>query len=371
MTGSVDPPDDQAAAAQPWTAPSIPPDQAPPRETSTTGRFKARWRGFATWIKVAVISLAVVVVVGIGFAAYYVSGEQQRDYDKGHEAYLEGNCADAVGPLGEAASADDDEDLARSAEAELDECEALLAADALDTQGAQGSAVLSYSEFVSTYPSSAIVDLAITRGQTLISAEPAERIGSVPVCAELDTLEAQGFVDESDEALPPLLLACGESFEGEADFANALTMFDRIRQTYPDHPLHTAAAEGFVRATLAEADATGAGELPTPTAVGSTGGTGAALVVIRNASNEELTIVFSGPEQRVEEMAACTECAVFSNDEPDVCPTGGPEARYEIEPGTYDVVVKATTGSSIIPFRGSWTLDPGQEYTQCFYIVQE
>ena len=87
--------------------------------------------------------------------------------------------------------------------------------------------------------------------------------------AELDTLEAQGFVDESDEALPPLLLACGESFEGEADFANALTMFDRIRQTYPDHPLHTAAAEGFVRATLAEADATGAGELPTPTAVGS------------------------------------------------------------------------------------------------------
>ena len=372
MTGSVDPPHDRAAPAQPWDAPSIPSDQPPPGGKSRTGRFGARWRGLGRWTKVAVITFAVVVVLGIGYGAYNISGEQQRDYDNGHAAYLEGDCADAVGPLGEAADADDDEDLARTAQAELDECEELLAADALDTQGEAGSAVLSYSEFVTAYPSSAIVDLAISRGQALIRGEPAERIGSLPVCAELDTLEAQGFVDESDEAMPPLLLACGEAFEGEADFVNALTMFDRIRQSYPDHPLQNTASEAFVRATLAEADATGAGELPTPDAVGSgTGATGPALVVIRNASNEELTIVFSGPEQRVEEMAACTDCEAFSGDEPDGCPAGGPEARYEVEPGSYDVVVKAATESGIIPFRGNWTLDPGQEYAQCFYIVEE
>jgi hypothetical protein len=371
MTDAGDPSSGRPANVGSWGAPSVPTPEASPADQSRRPRAGGRLRRLSRLTKVLIVSVALLIAVGIGIGAWYLSGEQQRDYDKGHEAYLAGNCTEATGPLGEAASSDTDDDLADKAQAELDECEALLAGDALGTQGEHADAVLSYSEFLTTYPRSPIVDIALTRGQTLIAGPP-ERIGTLPLCGALDRLEAQGFIAASDDVLAPLLLSCGEAYEGEGDFERALAMFDRIRVDDPDHPLITAVDEAYVRVTLAQADATGAGELSPPAAVGpADDASGAAVVLIQNGSAERLTIVFSGPEQRVEELPPCAECDVFADAESATCPETGPEARYELQPGSYDVVVKATSGSSVIPFRGTWPLDAGQQYAQCFFIVQQ
>jgi hypothetical protein len=63
-------------------------------------------------------------------------------------------------------------------------------------------------------------------------------------------------------------------------------------------------------------------------------------VEIRNDASEEMTIVFRGPEVRVETIPACTDCEAFRVDA-----TGSeapPIGRYVLDPGDYDVLVKAT-----------------------------
>jgi hypothetical protein len=104
--------------------------------------------------------------------------------------------------------------------------------------------------------------------------------------------------------------------------------------------------------------------------VGSSESTGTATVIIQNDSPEALSMVFSGPDTRVEDLDRCEECESFTDAEPDACPEIGPVAKYELTPGAYEVVVKASSDGSVTPFRGTWTLEAGQEYSSCFYLVR-
>jgi hypothetical protein len=87
-------------------------------------------------------------LIGIGIFASFQRGQA---YETGHAAYLQADCAAAIDPLSEAAggsSSSQDDEIALKARQELQECEALLAAADLDTQGRPADAVLAYSEFV-------------------------------------------------------------------------------------------------------------------------------------------------------------------------------------------------------------------------------
>ena len=351
------------------TPPPYPPSE-PPVGSPRRSRLKSAWRRLSLPGKIVVTVVGVAALAGLGIGAAYLAGAQQRAYDEGHAAYLEGNCADAVGPLEEAADDDTDRDLAATARAELEECEQLLAADALDTQGSQGDAVLSYSAFVTNHADSPIANLAIERGAALIGGEPPDRLASVELCGALESLEAQRFVEAPADDLPPLLLACALLLQEEGDLAAALVALDRVRSSFPDHEVGPAVEEAFVDIALAEAEASGAGELEQPAPAGPAGDpSGPTVVLIENASGEPLTIVFSGPEQRVEEVAPCSECDGVSGEA--ACGATGPEVRVELPPGTYDVLVRAASGADVIPFRGTWALDAGFEYDQCFFIVRQ
>ncbi len=351
-----------AMATATATAQPSPPNRTRPR------RVRSAWRRRSAPTKVLIVVTAVIVVAAAGVGVYYVSGEQRRDYNRGHAAYLEGDCTGAVGPLREAADSDTDDTLAATARSELDECEALSAADALDTQGRHGEAVLAYSAFVTTYAASPIVGAALSRGQTLVSEAPAERLATGELCDAVDVLDAQGFVTAPDVELPPLLLACGDAYTDAGDYGSAIAVLERIRTDYAESPLIPDVEAAYARAALADADRTGAGTLAPPSVVGATGtGDGPATVAIRNSTSEPLTIVFHGPTQTVQELPACEQCDAVSA-QPDACPEGGPVGQYELPPGTYDVVVRATGSASVLPFRGSWALVAGQQYSTCFYL---
>jgi hypothetical protein len=144
-------------------------------------------------------------------------------------------------------------------------------------------------------------------------------------------------------------------------------MLDRFRTDYPDHPLAGDVEADFARVTLADADAGGAGELDNPQAIGPSGEAGDLVAVeIRNDSDEPLTIVFRGPEVRVEEIPACTGCDSAATSS--VCSENAPGDRFVLDPGDYDVVVRASSGANVTPYRGSWSLEAGQGYADCFYI---
>lgn len=362
--GGQGPPGPPSTPGGPFQQPprTLPPLQPPPGPDPAGGappRRKRRWLG---WTIAGVVAAVVVAGVGIG---YYISQQQQKHYDEGHKAYLAADCASAVGPLRDAAEGDWDDDLAAKAQAELQECETLLAAGDM-TRGEPGAALLAFSEFLTKYPSSPMVPAALAGGQ-LVSQGPPDGVATATVCAELDRLEGQGLLSPPDDVLPPLLRTCGRTFETAGNFASALAMLDRFRREYPNHELVGEVDADFVRVTLAEADATGSGELQNPESIGPSGEAGDLVSVeIHNDSSEEMTIVFRGPEVRVETLPACTECDVVRVEA--TCSEAAPIGRYVLDPGDYDVLVKASSGSNVQPYRGTWTLEPGQGYADCFYI---
>lgn len=374
MSGQIDPPSPQS------TDPSIVPGWMPPhegQEVTTEGQAQAgapqpasrpRSRGIRKrW-------LVLAGIVGLGGFTLFQGWQQEQNYQAGHAAYLTADCATAVGPFRKAADGEPgskDNDVALKAKAELQECEALLAADDMATQGKHGAAVLAYSDIVTKYTRSPLKDAALAKGQTAI-ANPPDRVATIELCDALDTLEGQQFISASADELPPLLHACGQAYEAGDAFAEALAAYARFRSEFPEHGLASEVEAAFVRATLAETDASGAGSLPPPQATGAgTGAAGQATVVIQNDAPDRLNMVFSGPDVRVEELEACADCIEFLGNGPDECPDKGPVGEYVVAPGTYEVVVKSGTVGSIIPFRGTWTLEAGEEYFSCFYIVTD
>ena len=208
----------------------------------------------------------------------------------------------------------------------------------------------------------------LVNGKATVTEGAPERVGSAAVCSELDRLEAQQFVSSAPGILPPLLQACGRAFEENGDLAQALMMLNRFRIEYPDHPLRADVDADFARVTLADAQGSGAGALQNPGNIGPSGEAGdLASIDIHNGSTEGLTVVLRGPGVRVEELGPCSECPEVI-DEPVGCPDAAPVGRYVLEPGTYDVVVKASSGERVTPYRGTWKFEPGQGYADCFYI---
>ena len=207
-------------------------------------------------------------------------------------------------------------------------------------------------------------------GRQAIADGAPEDVASVEVCDSLGTLEDQGFVAAADEALPPLLYACGQAYEATSAYSDAIAVLGRFLTTYPDHALTDSVKDAFARVTVADAKAAGAGSLPEPDHVGpSEAGGDLATVVIQNSSPESMGIVFSGPDVRVEKLEACPTCETYTDIGPAECPDAGPVGTYVVEPGDYEVVVTATSTGDVTPFHGTWTLSAGEEYSSCFYVV--
>lgn len=328
-------------------------------------------RGPLVRLGIGCASLLLIGCVSIGGLALYETWQQEQNYNAGHAAYMQADCAAAEGPLGLAASGDPGtagSDVALQAQAELQECNELLEADRAGAEGRPAEALLGYSAFLQRYPDGPLALPALGRAQTLSDQSAAEDLASLELCASFDTLREQAILADDPAILPPLMLACGAAYEADENFSEALVTYDRVRGEFPDYnPDEVQLA--LARAAVAEARALGAGGLPAPQAVGSSGEAGGQVtVVIQNDSPERLRIVFSGPDVRVEELGACEECARFTSDDIEACPELGPVGRYVLAPGDYDVVVKSVEGQ-VNPFQGSWTLESGQEYNSCFFIV--
>jgi hypothetical protein len=344
------------AYPEPQQAPTTPfegsqPTVAAPRK----GRFRLRW-----------LVLGVIAVIAAVFGYQY--WDQQQNYKAGHEAYLAADCAGAIVPLRKAA--DGSGDTATQAQAELQECQALLEGSDLIAGGNPADGLLAYSEFVLKYGDGPRADAAVAGGRQAIDDGPPETVASVDVCDSLDTLEGQGFVAPADEALPSLLYACGQTYEAAAAYAAAIVVLGRFLTSYPDHALTDSVKDAFARVTVADAKAAGAGSLPEPDHVGpSEAGGDLATVIIQNSSPESMGIVFSGPDVRVESLDACPTCETFTDTGPAECPDAGPVGTYLVEPGDYEVVVTATSTGDVTPFHGTWTLSAGEEYSSCFYVV--
>ncbi len=184
----------------------------------------------------------------------------------------------------------------------------------------------------------------------------------VEICIALDDLLAAQVVPNAEANLPDLYLACGDMFLQNDRYGEATVLFRRFLSEYPNHERLKEAKDQIAFALLRESEENGGGGIGQPQFIGTRKVDTA--VLIQNDSIYEITMVFSGIENRVETLEPCFECRATAETE---CSTEAAIETYVLPPGTYEVVVSADS-DRIRPFRGTWTLKTGEEYFTCFYV---
>lgn len=330
---------------------------------------KSRGRQIGCGI-LAVVILACAACAGINFYQYTV---QQQNYEAGHAAYLKSDCAAAVPFFDQAINGGglggDSNEAAKASVNEKAECQELQKAVDAQASGEFGTALAGYAGFLDTYPETPLFPTVRSQSETLFKeGEAIAEQADLALCQQFEALRTQELVPAKEAALPPLLRTCGQAHEDNNDPTSAINLYQLLLTDYPDHPLVEETTAALARASVAEARAAGAGNIPAPQSVGSSG-SGPATVVIQNDSPEKLSIVFSGPEARIEELEACANCTNYTGDGPESCPEQGPVGTYELPSGDYDVVVKSISDEGVTPFTGQWSLATGDEYYSCFFLV--
>ena len=317
-------------------------------------------------MKIALTLLCMAVVYS---AAQFF--RDRSNYNKGHEAYRQVNCSVASAHFERVSNSwriIDFGGFASRAQQEQSECLAFKAVLEQENKGNVGQAIVAYNGFMNEHTSgSYLVNAARDRVKSLFEKNKPEKLATKEFCNNLTQFQ-RDLIPQSDTNLPLLHFACGETYTSLKDYPKATLMYETFVDEYPNHSLLSQAKTAWAKTLVAQAQAEGAGNLPAPQRSGTTG-KGSSVITIRNDSPEPMRIVFSGPEGRIEELEACSTCQKYVGQGPKSCPNQGPTGDYTLKPGEYDVVVKSRGDKLVRPFKGTWSMNQGWTYTNCFYIV--
>lgn len=227
---------------------------------------------------------------------------------------------------------------------------------------------------------------------------------SMEVCQELKPtqtllpvdllLETSSILPQSEESLPRLYHSCGNFLVASKEVSAGIALFELFLNKFPKHPYLNSVKRDHAMALIQDAKRTPTGEIPAPIATDTTND-GSTQLVVRNDSPHALRIVFAGPTSQVEEIPACKDCKDYTQaTAPSSCPNKGPVKTYKLEPGGYQVLVKAissknwdasklgvkeltqaelkqsTEVAGVRPFTGDWSFGMGQKYQSCFFLIR-
>lgn len=229
---------------------------------------------------------------------------------------------------------------------------------AYDSNNHQSQAFDTYVGALADYPDSAV---AVQIEQILLESNLS--------CGRSEILIGNDVIAARESFMGKLYLACGKTYEDAKDYENALRVYREFMGRFEEHPQLEDVRDGLARSLFQYALSLGAPEIPEPGRSGSTK-SGQTVVVIQNDSPESMRISFSGPDTLIEDLGSCIGCRVFRMVDEPYCQELGPVGTYTLAPGTYNVVVEATSDDDVIPFVGTWVLEDGAEYSHCFYITR-
>lgn len=314
----------------------------------------------------------LLVLLGLGLAAFVVLHHNYDvdNFTKGHQAYLQLDCAKALDYYDKLDSwiLFTYGDYLTNAHPEEMECIWLLGGVNQQQANDLSGAVFTYNSFVTKHAASPLVGLAQTKVASIFTEIKPADFFTEELCKQIDQFVTNDLVPQPDTNLPPVYFACGQLYEKSGIYPFGIDYYEKFLSAYPGHTLVPEVKSALLRAIVARAKLGGGGSLPTPERSGTTED-GLTLVIIRNESPESLRIVFSGIEDRIEELEACSTCTTFISN-PSFCPGAGPVGRYTLKPGQYFVVVESTSSPSTSPWSGDWVLEGGAEYTNCFFIIK-
>jgi len=322
--------------------------------------------------RTCLVFFGVVLLIVGGIVAFFFNHHKvdYENYLKGHEAYQQLDCANAIPYYEKALSTWKffDDDIRSEAGPENLQCVELL--KGVDQQKAKdfSEALFTYDSFITSYAASPLVEVARNNVESIFRENEPATFVNQDICQKIDQFVSTDLIPQPNANLPLVYYACGQLYDKAELFFFAIDYYDRFLDGYPNHPRAPEVKSALLRSIVANAKANGGGKLPTPERSNTTAD-GSTVVIVRNESPESLRIVFSGSEERIEELEACSTCATYYAS-PLFCPDTGPVGRYTVKPGQYFVVVESTSDDGTTPWSGNWTLESGGEYTNCFFIVK-
>lgn len=332
--------------------------------------------------------IAIAVIATVAFMGIHHLFDRSN-YTKGHQAYQQMDCVGAIlhfdSVINHSQWFDWIDDYRHLAVVERAECVSFQNGIEKEQFGDSGGALIAYFGIISgrkrtsTYyqdeglnVSSPLVEAARNKAESVFSRNEPSELANEQLCDGMEEFLADDLIPRLEINLPLLYFACGQFYQREAVYASAIDMYEQFQSSYPNHYLSSQVEVALAHSIVAAAEAGETGELPSPERSGTTSD-GTTAVIIQNDSPEQLRIVFTGPEARIEELQACSSCSIYYGGMYFLgasCPETIPTGRYTLKSGSYNVVVESISGSGTIPWRGYWTLETGGEYSSCFYIVK-
>jgi hypothetical protein len=314
------------------------------------------------------VGLAILMFICVAFIALPEIREANA-LNAGTRAFKEGDCKEAIKQFDDILNGFDWGIVNAGEQVEQPRLECIAFLEAVEEENAQrfGWALARFIDFPSIYPNSDLNNHIPARVAALFGKVSAEELAIREVCDRVALLGESNMLPRPEDQLPELYYYCGHTYESTDDLENAIIMYYMVKTDYPDHYLVSKAIEGLARVEIELAKLSGAGSIAQPQQSGQAP-YGTSVYVVRNDSSEKIQLVLSGPEVLIEEIAACTTCTEFTS-APESCPEKGPQSRYTLKPGTYDVLVKSISDEAVTPYHGTWTFESGAEYSECYYIV--
>jgi tetratricopeptide (TPR) repeat protein len=180
-------------------------------------------------------------------------------------------------------------------------------------------------------------------------------------------IREQEHASEADQVLPEALYNCGQTHFYAGEFTEAIESYNILIERYSDSSYYKQAEAALVDARVADIRTGRTGDLPQPAESGYAS-SGTAVVVVSNDAPERVEILLSGESSTSFIFEICESCVTYGMIGPVYCPEKGPQKKFSLKPGTYNVVAQTPDDPSITPFYGTWELESGKEYFFCFYI---
>ncbi|MCT7958529.1 hypothetical protein [Laspinema palackyanum] len=320
-----------------------------------------------------VFYLAAIVFGGMVTWMAVRSHFNVKDYQQGYEAYKTENCAEAIPHFKRITSRwlpVDVNQIAHRSQTRINECEAYQKALTYQEKGHLVSSLITYNSILARHPSTELRPSIQKKAGELFTQTEITQLTDPKLCNHLEPFRRNQIVEESSQKLPILYRACAQQYQTQEEYSKAVVFYEQFLKAYPQHHLSPETKQLLVQALIAEAQQQGAGIISQPSSSGYSDSS-YTVVQIQNDSPTRMQLVFSGPEDRIEELEPCFECETFIKNKPESCPELGPIGRYTLPPGDYKIVVKSADEHRVTPYRGDWTLEAGNTYAPCFYIVNE
>ena len=296
----------------------------------------------------------------------------QQDYKRGYEAYKTGDCPTAIGHFNGVIhrwSPVDANHLSQRAQTRKTECEAYQQAITEKQNGQWVSSLITYNNLLANHPATELRPIIHQNAAQLLAETAPNQLTEPAFCQQLESFRRNEIIPGIGATLPAFYRDCGDRQQAEGKYSQAVIFYEQFLKAYPNHEIAPSIQEKLVQTLLAEAQEQGAGTILQPSASGYTE-SGYTVVQIQNDSPTRMQLVFSGPEDRIEELEPCFDCETYFGKGPETCPARGPIGRYTFPPGDYKILVKSIDEYQVTPYRGDWNLEDSLTYQHCFYIIQ-